>query len=49
MSSKSFPVLLLLLLLCSTSTAQKREVYEFERNLPIYADSLIADLNFPLA
>ena len=49
MSSKSFPVLLLLLLLCSTSTAQKREMYEFERNLPIYADSLIADLTFPLA
>lgn len=26
-----------------------REVYEFSRNLPVYADSLIADLTYPLA
>ena len=29
--------------------AQKREKYEFKRNLPVYADSLIADFDFPLA
>ena len=29
--------------------AQKRAKYEFRRNLPVYADSLIKDLTFPLA
>jgi len=29
--------------------AQGRDKYEFMRNLPVYADSLIADLNYPLA
>ena len=29
--------------------AQQRARYEFERNLPVYADSLIADLDYPLA
>ncbi|MCR5240115.1 MAG: hypothetical protein K6E15_08140, partial [Prevotella sp.] len=29
--------------------AQQREKYEFKRNLPVYADSLIANLTFPLA
>jgi len=29
--------------------AQKRVKYEFERNLPVYADSLLKDLTFPLA
>ena len=29
--------------------AQTREKYEYMRNLPVYADSLIADLDFPLA
>lgn len=37
------------LMLVLTASAQKREKYEFERNLPVYADSLIADLTFPLA
>lgn len=36
-------------MLALTASAQKREKYEFERNLPVYADSLIADLTFPLA
>ena len=36
-------------MLVLTASAQKREKYEFERNLPVYADSLIADLTFPLA
>ena len=29
--------------------SQTRDKYEFMRNLPVYADSLIADLNYPLA
>jgi dienelactone hydrolase len=32
-----------------TASAQKREKYEFKRNLPVYADSLIADFDYPLA
>ena len=54
-TSKSFlkalrcAFILLLLLCCSYSYAQKREKYEFKRNLPVYADSLIADLTYPLA
>lgn len=28
---------------------QKREKYEFMRNLPVYADKLIADMTFPMA
>lgn len=34
---------------CAEGTAQKRRSYEFERNLPVYADSLIADFKFELA
>ena len=30
-------------------TAQKRQRYEFLRNLPVYADSLLKDLTYPLA
>lgn len=32
-----------------TANAQKRDRYEFKRNLPTYADSLIADLTYPMA
>ena len=32
-----------------TASAQKRDRYEFKRNLPVYADLLIADFDFPLA
>ena len=41
----------MVLCLCAfvSATAQKREKYEFMRNLPVYADSLIADLSYPLA
>ena len=45
-------LLLLLFVFCFsifTASAQKRAKYEFMRNLPVYADSLIADLSFPLA
>ena len=39
-----------LLLLCSShALAQKRDKFEFRRNLPVYADSLIASLDYPLA
>ena len=31
------------------ATVQKREKNEFMRNLPVYADSLIADLTYPMA
>ncbi len=38
------------LLLCSMNAFnQTRDKYEFMRNLPVYADSLIADLDYPLA
>ena len=39
----------MLLLFCLNASAQKRAKYEFKRNLPVYADSLIADFNYPLA
>ena len=35
--------------LMTTASAQTRSKYEFKRNLPVYADSLIADFSFPLA
>ena len=34
---------------CLNATAQKRAKYEFMRNLPVYADSLIAHFDYPLA
>ena len=37
------------LLVVMPSLAQKRGKYEFKRNLPVYADSLIKDLTYPLA
>lgn len=33
----------------SSAQQQGRQKYEFKRNLPVYADSLIADLSYPLA
>ena len=42
--------ILTFLFFCSIQThAQKRTKYEFMRNLPVYADSLIADFNYPMA
>ncbi|MBR1463367.1 MAG: prolyl oligopeptidase family serine peptidase [Prevotella sp.] len=38
-----------LLLLTANAHAQKRENYEYYKNLPKYADQLIADLNYPMA
>ena len=40
---------MLLMLCCVSAQPQGREKYEFMRNLPVYADSLIADLTYPLA
>ena len=33
----------------TTALAQQRQRYEFMRNLPVYADSLLADLSYPMA
>jgi dienelactone hydrolase len=49
MAQKTYPIIVVLLLLSSLALAQKRAKYEFKRNLPVYADSLIADFDFPLA
>ena len=45
----SFSVALLSFSVALSAQAQQRERYEFVRNLPAYADSLIADLTYPLA
>ena len=42
-------ILALLLVGILPASSQQRERYEFMRNLPVYADSLIADLDYPLA
>ena len=43
-------IILLGVMTAMTASAQKgREKYEFMRNLPVYADSLIAGLTYPLA
>ena len=44
-----FIIITVSLTLGLTANAQKRDRYEFKRNLPIYADSLIADLTYPMA
>ena len=45
---KSLLTVCLLSAVCLTVYAQKREKYEFKRNLPVYAEQLIADLDYPL-
>ncbi len=45
---KKLLILLMIVCCCSTS-AQKRKKYEFKRNLPVYADSLIAHFDYPMA
>jgi hypothetical protein len=42
-------VCLWLLTFCFCAVAQKRAKYEFKRNLPVYADSLLKDLTYPMA
>ena len=49
MVKKTSQIILLSLFVVLTATAQKREKYEFMRNLPVYADSLIAGLTYPMA
>ena len=39
----------LMLLMPFTLMAQKRTLYEFKKNMPVYCDSLIADMTYPLA
>jgi len=46
---RMFLTLVAICLACLISFSQKREKYEFKRNLPVYADSLIADLTYPMA
>jgi dienelactone hydrolase len=47
---KRFTIFLCIALAAAAATqAQKRSKYEFKRNLPVYADSLIADFTYPLA
>ena len=41
--------LLLFLLLLPMRAQDRRSKYEFKRNLPVYADSLLKDLTYPLA
>lgn len=41
--------LLLFLAALPISAQQKREKYEFYKNMPVYAEQLIADLHYPLA
>ena len=48
-NSKRLTAIALALTLTVTTQAQKRTKHEFERNLPVYADSLIKDLTYPLA
>ena len=51
MTNKAVSLVWMVLLLSGATSAfaQKREKYEFKRNLPVYADSLIADFDYPLA
>ena len=44
-----FAVSCLLLAISCCAFAQKRSKYEFKRNLPVYADSLLKDLTYPMA
>lgn len=46
---KSLLTICLLSAVSLTVYAQKREKYEFKRNLPVYAEQLIADLDYPLS
>jgi len=38
-----------MLLMSITATAQKRDLYEFKKNMPVYCDSLLADMHYTLA
>ena len=42
-------VILLLAIVPLAAFGQKRALYEFKKNMPVYCDSLIADMKYPLA
>ena len=49
MNIKQFGVLAVAAVAATAVFAQKRAKYEFKRNLPVYADSLLKDLTYPMA
>lgn len=49
MVKRTSQIILFFLFVVLTTSAQVRNKYEFMRNLPVYADSLITDLTYPLA
>jgi dienelactone hydrolase len=49
MNKNLFYIIVLCLLQSTILFSQKRQKYEFSRNLPVYADSLLKDLTYPLA
>jgi len=46
---KTMAIVLAALVTVAGAKGQKRQRYEFMRNLPVYADSLISDLTYPMA
>ncbi len=49
MMTKGVMAVAALMLMTTKADGQKRERWEFERNLPVYADSLLKDLTYPMA
>ena len=49
MMTKGVMAVAALMLMTTEADGQKRERWEFERNLPVYADSLLKDLTYPMA
>ena len=47
--SAALSLILCTYVFCVGASAQKRAKYEFSRNLPVYADSLLKDLTYPMA
>ena len=49
MMTKGVMAVAALMLMTTEADGQKRERWEFERNLPVYTDSLLKDLTYPMA
>ena len=49
MRTKRLVLVAVAVVMATAIFAQKRAKYEFKRNLPVYADSLLKDLTYPLA
>ena len=49
MRTKRLVLVAVAVVMATAISAQKRAKYEFKRNLPVYADSLLKDLTYPLA